>query len=75
MENVKEVLENTDWKLFKKQKCYLNTLAMQVILDGKDDKLNSLWGVINFIDALQDAIVDDGLVLEKDMFNIDIDIT
>ena len=52
------VIENTDWDLLRKQKLTL--------IDKSGN--NDICGILNFIDALQDALVEDKIVSEEEMF-------
>ena len=61
-------LENVDWKLLQEQKESLVKHAM----DTKESDLRDcLDGVINFLDAIQDAAVNQNQVTEKEVFGID----
>ncbi len=68
MEHVRKVLENTDWPLFSEQKSELISAVVEKTLNDEVTKINGLDGILNFIDALQDAIVEEGLVSEIEMF-------
>lgn len=57
MQNVKEVLDKVDWKLLKDQK--------QFLMECADKSIPEIWipwfeGLINFLDALQEAAKKDG---------------
>lgn len=61
MTNTMETLKGTDWPLLRRQKHYL--LDMQALEDSE-----LLDGLINFLYALQDAAVADGIETEHEVF-------
>lgn len=61
--SVKDVLAQTDWELFRKQKAALRNLPTMY-----EDEQNAVSGILNFIDALQDAVVEDGIATEQQVF-------
>lgn len=60
MENVKKVLAATDWQLLALQK-----QALLARVTSADDPLN---GLLHFLDAIQDAVLEDGLAPEHEVF-------
>ena len=59
MQKITQALTNTDWALFGKQK--------QALIAVCEDHAE-LEGLVNWIDQLQDALVEDGLAPEKQVF-------
>lgn len=59
MQNITQALKNTDWALFVKQK--------QALIAACEDHAE-LEGLVNWIDQLQDALVEDGLAPEQQVF-------
>jgi hypothetical protein len=64
MNTVNNTVSNIDWKLLQSQKLYLLDLTDT----GHDTP--EMWGVIHLIDAIQDAVVADGVANESVVFNI-----
>ena len=55
------VLRDTDWPLLQQQKLQL--------IERLDDKEGDfLAGLVSFLDALQDAVVDEGIATEEEVF-------
>jgi hypothetical protein len=53
-------VENIDWKLLQQQKKTLENLLISLpscekISNATDKKINTLWGLIEFIENLQDV--------------------
>ena len=69
MNNIMNFISETDFKLLKKQKLHLLD-----IIDLKDqvgeDQVDAIHGIVNMIDAFQDAVVADGIKTEKEVFNL-----
>lgn len=65
MENIKEALDLTDWKEFADQKQHLLDIITLPTVEVYGDKLQ---GLIDFIDALQDAMIEDGLYSKNEIF-------
>ena len=61
--SIRDVLRATDWKLFRQQKRYL--LRMMDVLKDEDEHLD---GLLNFLDAIQHAVVDEGVKTEQEVF-------
>lgn len=61
--SVKDVLQQTDWKLFREQKGELSNIRILT-----DEQQDAVAGIINFIDALQDAVVEEGTATEQQVF-------
>jgi hypothetical protein len=57
MQNTVNILRKTNWDLFEDQK--------QWLLEQMD--INA-FGLIEFIDSLQDAIIEDGICSESEVF-------
>jgi hypothetical protein len=57
MKTLKDALLRTDWVLFRQQKEWLNRQS------GEEAA-----GLLNFLDAVQDAVVDDGVLPESVVF-------
>ena len=64
MNTVNKTVSNIDWKLLQSQKLYL----LDLVESGHDT--TELWGVIHLIDAIQDAVVADGVADASVVFNI-----
>lgn len=58
MASVTETFQRIDWKLLRKQKKWL-------LKQRPDEKAD---GLINLLDALQDAAVEDGIATGKEVF-------
>jgi hypothetical protein len=56
LDSIRGVLENTDWALLARQKVELVRVVQE--RDKPDDPLD---GLINWLDALQDAAANEGL--------------
>ena len=64
---LKALVHNTDYALLQKQKAVLID-----ILNGSSlspDKDVAIEGIINFLDSFQDAVVDDQLKTETEVFD------
>lgn len=59
MMEVKEVLRKTDWSLLQRQK-------MELLKQAGDDSI--LIGLVNWIDTIQDAAVEEGIAEEGEVF-------
>jgi hypothetical protein len=62
MKNVANAVTSIDWPKLQVQKLYL----LHLTETGHDTP--ALWGVIQLIDAIQDAAVEDGVVTEVEAF-------
>lgn len=60
--HTQSVFDHTDWKLLKKQKLAL--LATLAEYDERGEENLGLAGILNWIDALQDAAAADGYPVE-----------
>lgn len=63
MLNTRHALQRTDWPMLAYQK--------QVLLahiDSTDQDVQALLGILNFLDAIQDAAVADGIALPYQVF-------
>ena len=64
--SIKEVLSQTDWELLREQKAQLlNAPPLS------PDYENAIAGIINWIDAIQDAVVDNGIASFNEVFGVD----
>ena len=54
---LEQVISKTDWSLLRKQKEWL-------LNNGSDEAM----GLVHFIDTIQDAVVDDLIALEVEVF-------
>jgi hypothetical protein len=63
-----EFANSVDYKLLQEQKITL--IDVNTIPSLMPDKVAALDGIINFIDAFQDAIVESNLKTEEDVFSI-----
>jgi len=64
---IDDVLKFTDWRLLRRQKQWLiETANLESEISDGDCMLCS--GIINFIDSIQDAAVDSGLLSESIVF-------
>lgn len=61
-----DVMLKTDWELLRKQK--LKLLSYSIEQDEEWDDFEAMTGIINWIDFIQDAVVDSGLVPEHVVF-------
>ena len=69
MNNLNNVLTGMDWELFRKQKnALIAVIESARDLDMGDATIDHLDGLLDGIDALQDAIVADGLIAESVVF-------
>ena len=77
--DINDVLKNTDWKLLREQKAWLLEVSTSCreMLEGTEDLrdiqewtqvLDNSTGLVNWIDQIQDAAVDSGLVPEHEVF-------
>lgn len=66
--NIEEVLDRVDWRLLKKQKLALVDIVIADPEGRSAEEIAALEGVINLIDALQDAVIEDGLFSIDDVF-------
>lgn len=64
--SLKDVAAQTDWPLLIKQKQHLHMLA--ALARKNPEHQNLIDGVLNFIDAFQDAAIADGVVTAEDVF-------
>lgn len=64
--NVKDVLAGIDWPRLREQKLVLIRMANDEDIPLEDQ--DALAGVVHLIDALQDAVVDEGLETEAEVF-------
>ena len=58
---------NTDYPLLQRQKAILVDIA--TISSLSSEKLEALDGIINFLDAFQDAIVESHIKTEEEVFS------
>jgi len=63
-----EFANSVDYKLLQEQKITL--IDVNTIPSLMPDVVASLDGIINFIDAFQDAVVESNLKTEEDVFSI-----
>jgi len=63
-----EFANSVDYKLLQEQKITL--IDVNTIPTLMPDVVASLDGIINFIDAFQDAVVESNLKTEEDVFSI-----
>ena len=66
MKNLKTKLKETDWDLFKDQKQHLVDIVVHPAVEVYNDKLQ---GLLNWIDAIQDAAIKDN-ILTEDIFKL-----
>jgi hypothetical protein len=67
MSKLEEVLKKTDWDLFADQKQNLVDIILYPAVEVHNDKLQ---GILNWIDSIQDAAVEDGILTENDIFKL-----
>jgi hypothetical protein len=65
MSEIRTTLSNIDWTLLRKQKAAL--VATEVDARGESSGEHVL-GIIHLLDAIQDAVVADGLASEETVF-------
>ena len=76
MEKTIKVIRGIDFDRLKQQKQLLIETIGSIeeeaenFGDNAQDKLDALNGILNMIDAIQDAVVKDGFKKEKEVFNI-----
>ena len=64
---LKALVHNTDFKLLQQQKAVLIDILNGSSLSA--DKDIAIEGIINFLDSFQDAVVDDQLKTETEVFD------
>ena len=64
--DINDVLKATNWKLLREQK--LQLLGLIVVNEDDERVVDALDGIINFIDAIQDAAVDSGIKTGDEVF-------
>lgn len=62
------VIGQTDWALLREQKAQLVDGPV-----GSPDYEEAVAGLLNWIDAIQDAAVDSGMVSEEEVFGVEVD--
>lgn len=68
MPELEKTLKSIDWRLLSEQKIHLVTLASDKKTNARDIQIFD--GLIGAIDAIQDAVVADGLVGEHEVFGV-----
>lgn len=70
MANLLKALKNTDWDMLQQQK-----LELLNLLGNHRNKCSPILdGLIHFLDAIQDAAVDDGIASKEEVFGKSLDI-
>jgi len=59
-----EALKNTNWPLLREQKEILFNISLNV----SEPEEEALDGIVHFLDAIQDAAVEDGFATEAEVF-------
>ena len=59
--DTRDVIMGVDWRLLQNQK-----MCLLEITEGDD---NVLMGLVNFIEALQDAAIDEGIATSAEVFD------
>ena len=66
MQAVERVIRGIDFKLLREQK---RGILDHIKCHTEKELIEPLDGIINLIDAIQDAVVVDGIATEKEVFN------
>jgi len=64
--NIYDVFAGTDWALLREQKQWLNAMWMDA-----PKAMTFREGLVNWIDAVQDAAVDEGVASAAEVFGIE----
>ena len=70
-ELVKSIVDGTDWDLLKKQKTALINMTYghgQEIHNLSSDQIDRFQGIVNWIEAIQDKIVELGYKTEAEVY-------
>ena len=80
MEKTIKVVQEIDFNLLREQKeelleiiTFIEETAQYEDPDGREameSQIESLTGILNMIDSIQDAVVADGFKTEKEVFNL-----
>lgn len=64
--DIRDVIKGTNWALLREQKEILVNSPFQ-----SKDLEYAVQGLLNWIDAIQDAVVDQGIATEEEVFGLD----
>lgn len=68
MEAIIKALKETDYKLLRNQKKSLIELSETMRKLGSNKYADHLDGILNFLDAIQDGVVEDKIKTERQVF-------
>jgi hypothetical protein len=68
MKHLIEAIEYTNWEMLRKQKYTL--VKIHLGLNDPEQTDEAIEGLLNFLDAIQDAVVADNLATEEEVFGV-----